>query len=61
MTVITNHKEYAQDGKRYFVEQYADKPHFVPLWRYGEYLSGCAYVIKSQLRSRPNIKRVFNL
>lgn len=39
MTIVKNHREYDINGQRYFVEKYADKPHFTWFWRYG-------YVVK---------------
>ena len=60
MTIVKNHREYEIDGKRYFVERYADKPHFVWLWRYGRVFieRGYCSIISDCLRSRPNLKRL---
>lgn len=35
MTIVKNHREYKINNTTYFVERYADKPHFVWFWRYG--------------------------
>ena len=52
MTIAKNHKEYEINGTTWFVEQYADKPHFVWLWRYG-YITdkgrGLAIIVKDML------------
>lgn len=63
MTIVKNSKDYEINGEKYFVEQYADKPHFLWFWRYGKYGNyghgETAKVIKDGLRSRPNIRRLF--
>lgn len=62
MTIVKNHKEHRVNGKVYFREMYADKPHFVWFWRYGvftDYERRFATIIKDGLRSRPNLKRLF--
>lgn len=69
MTIEYYHKEYDIDGQRYYIAQYADKPHFVKLWEYGyvyenyrigkSVFSKMCVAIKSGLRSRPNLKRLF--
>lgn len=63
MTIVKNSKDYEINGEKYFVEQYADKPHFLWFWRYGKYgnygYGATAKVIKDGLRSRPNLKRLF--
>ncbi len=63
MTIVKNHKRYERNGETYFREMYADKPDFVWLWRYGvlgDFGRGAnARVIKDNLLSRPNIKRLF--
>lgn len=63
MTLVKNSKDYVFNGERYFVEQYADKPHFVWFWRYGKYGNyghgANATIISDMLRSRPNLKRLF--
>ncbi len=69
MTIGYFYKEYVINGTRYFVSQYADKPHFVKLWEYGyvyeNYRIGnmvypvmCVSISRG-LRSRPNLKRLF--
>lgn len=58
MTITFKSQEYTTaSGSRLVVEKYADKPHFVPFWRY--ILDG--RVISDQLLSRPNVKRLINL
>lgn len=58
MTITLKYKEYTtSSGSKLVVEQYADKPRFVPFWRY--ILDG--RVISDQLLSRPNVKRLINL
>ena len=63
MTIVRKHKEYEINGEKYFVEQYAEKPHFIFLWRYGKYGNyghgATARIIKDGLLSRPNLKRLF--
>lgn len=63
MTIVKNHKEYEIKGGRYFVEMYADKPHFMWLWRYSVYESNgnetYARIIGDSLLCRPNIKKRF--
>lgn len=63
MTIVKNSKDYEINGEKYFVEQYADKPHFLWFWRYGKYGNyghgATARVIKDGLLSRPNLKRLF--
>lgn len=59
MTLSKNHREYEINGETWFVEQYADKPHFVWFWRYGYILRGKAYIQSDMLFSRPNLKRLF--
>lgn len=63
MTIVKNHKDYVFNGEKYFVEQYADKPHFVWFWRYGKYgnyeYGATCKIISDMLRSRPNMKRLF--
>ena len=63
MTIVKNSKDYEINGEKYFVEQYADKPHFLWFWRYGKYGNyghgANAKVIKDGLLSRPNLKRLF--
>ena len=64
MTIVRKYREYEIDGERYFVEQYADKPHFVWLWRYGKCAArhgAFATVISGGLWSRPNLKRLKSL
>lgn len=62
MTLVRKERDYEINGHRYFVEQYAEKPHFIWLWRYGKYgnygLGSNARVISSGLRTRPNLKRL---
>ncbi len=62
MTIVKNHKEYEINGKRYYVERYADKPHFVWFWRYGSFveINGNEYatIISNRLSTRPNLKRL---
>lgn len=59
MTIVKNTKQYEINGTTYFVEQYANKPHFVWFWRYGYFdKSGTGRVISDMLRNRPNIKRL---
>ena len=59
MTIVKNSKRTIINGTTYFVEQYADKPHFVWFWRYG-YIdrSGMERVISDMLHTRPNLKRL---
>lgn len=61
MTIVKNHKEYEINGERYFVEMYADKPHFSWMWRYGVYESNGKYarIISDNLLHRPDIKKRF--
>jgi len=63
MTIVKNHKDYIIDGLRFFVQRYADKPHFVWFWRYGYIIERpekkYCYIISDGLRSRPNLKRLF--
>ena len=63
MTIVKNHREYDINGQRYFVEKYADKPHFTWFWRYGYVVKfgtvDICYKLKDQLLSRPNLKRLF--
>ena len=63
MTIVKNHKDYEINGEKYFVEKYADKPHFLWFWRYGKYGNyghgANAKILSDMLRSRPNIKRLF--
>ena len=63
MTIVKNSKDYETNGEKYFVEKYADKPHFRWFWRYGKYGNyghgATARVIKDGLLSRPNLKRLF--
>ena len=57
MTKTYKWQEYTTvSGSRLVVEKYADKPDFVPFWRY--YLNG--RIISDQLLSRPNVKRLIN-
>ena len=61
MTIVKQCKKYEINGTTYFVERYAEKPHFVWFWRYG-YINkrdGMGYIISDHLFSRPNIKRLF--
>ena len=62
MTIVKNHKEYEIDGIKWWVEKYADKPHFVWFWRYGYTLlfngEAYSYIVSDLLRSRPNLKRL---
>ena len=63
MTLTKNHKEYEFYGVKYFVEKYAEKPHFTWLWRYGYIVkfgtADIAYILKKDLLSRPNMKKLF--
>lgn len=63
MTITKNHRETEINGRVYFVEQYAEKPHFTWFWRYGYMVkfgtADMGYIMKSQLHSRPNLKRLF--
>lgn len=65
MTITKLHKEYEnkETHKTFFVEMYANKPHFVWFWRYGKYGNyghgANATIISDMLRSRPNLKRLF--
>ena len=62
MTIVKRKKEYRINGKVYFCEMYADKPHFVWFWRYGvftDYERRYAEILRSGLHSRPNLKRLF--
>lgn len=58
MTIVRNRKKYVIHKKTYFVEQYAEKPYFYWLWRYGYIGDKYSYIISSGLRSRPNLKRL---
>ncbi len=59
MTIVKNSKKYTINGTTYFVEQYAEKPHFVWFWRYGFIdKSGMGRVTSDRLRTRPNLKRL---
>lgn len=63
MTIVRKYKRYNINNRTYFVEQYADKPHFVWFWRYGiihksENGSERAQVYSDMLRTRPNLKRL---
>ena len=61
MTIVRRHREYEINGERYYVEQYADKPHFVWFWRYGKVVDkdrALVTAISSGLWSRPNLKRL---
>jgi hypothetical protein len=62
MTVVKNHEEYRITGEVYFVERYADNPHFAWYWRYGvftNYGKRYAIILKDGLRRKPNLKRLF--
>lgn len=62
MTLVRKHREKIVNGETYFVEQYADKPHFVWFWRCGWVeKEGLAHITKDGLWTRPNLKRIFNL
>jgi hypothetical protein len=63
MTRTLKYEEFVSNsGLMLFIEQYADKPHFAPLWRYGskfEY-NGKTYsqIYGRDLMSKPNKKRL---
>ena len=58
MTIVKNYKAYIINGKKWFVEKYADKPEFVWFWRYGYVTNGIAVVVRDQLFSRPRLNRL---
>ena len=62
MTNVKNHREYEINGKRYYVERYADKPNCVWFWRYGGFveINGHEYatIISYGLSTRPYLKRL---
>ena len=61
MTIVKFHREYRINGKIWFVERYADKPHFVWFWRYGYIYDeerGFSRIVSDRLRSRPDLKRL---
>ena len=60
MTATSNHKKIEIGKETYFVEKFWEKGMVVSLWRYGRYINGRAVILKSHLRSRPNIKRMFS-
>lgn len=61
MTITKLHREYENKDthETYFVEMYANKPHFIWFWRYG-YIdrNGLAVTMKDMLFSKPNLKRL---
>lgn len=58
MTIVFKHEEFVTDsGQRMFIEQYADKPHFVKLWRYGA-AGFYGRVFSSGLLTKPRKKRL---
>ena len=61
MTITKLHKEYEnkETHEIFFVEMYANKPHFIWFWRYG-YIdrNGLAVTLKDMLFSKPNLKRL---
>ena len=61
---LPDYKEYEINGTTYFVEQHFEKGAKVGLWRYG-YLcttpmgTNFGQIIKKDLLSRPNLKKLF--
>lgn len=65
MTIGLKYEEFVTNsGLLCFIEQYADKPHFAPLWRYGcKYkYNGTTYcqIYGKDLLTKPNKKRIIN-
>lgn len=64
MTITYHEETHTINGREFFIEQYADKPHFVKYWRYGEIINGIGYTHSEMLWTKPRlktIKRVYNL
>lgn len=58
MTIVFKHEEFVTDsGQRMFIEQYAEKPHFVKFWRYGT-AGRYGRIHNDMLLSKPRKKRL---
>ena len=58
MTIEFKYEEFrTTSGSLMFIEQYAEKPHFVKFWRYG--VVGGA-VLSDMLSHKPNKKNLIN-
>lgn len=64
-TVLKTETFSVKSGQRMYIEQYGDKPHFTPVWRYGFiYERDGSEVfdrpISDMLLARPNKQRLIN-
>jgi len=46
------------NGRKCYAEQYKTI-YGVTLWRYGFYLRGLVYIDRSNLKTKPNLKRIY--